>query len=440
MFYYITNNLGILISIYSIFCYETFKHVWLGSSLSTCITNIIRYATSQNILFVKVIQALSTEKSFPEVIRDVLKSNTHSVKYRDDELEPELLNRIRNKYNIQLESDKPFHAGMVSVAYYGKIRLNEGDMVEKKIVIKILRKNIKKRIRDGSENLTFIYRLLKLLFQFSYNPDLMSKLEMIKSVTNTTEYLVSQCDFDKEIIAIRKSSEEMMEYPVCANIVIPVVYNLEEDIIGADFIILEYLDGKFPADIDDVKERQKYLKLYLTYSFVQVFFFSYLHTDLHNGNIICLKDVDTGALKMGIIDFGMNIKVTKEVKKALMFFSEIIYSEVKVEEAKFHKHINIFIQNKVDLSKYTANELRMVDDLLVTLLKDIKNGNLEESKINSRFKEIANILNISLVLNMDFVLILLSLSMTQCCINYLSNYDKTVAADNFKECYLEIME
>ena len=47
--------------------------------------------------------------------------------------------------------------------------------------------------------------------------------------------------------------------------------------------------------------------------------------------------------------------------------------------------------------------------------------------------------NIKLVLNMDFVLVLLSMSMTQCCINYLSNYDTTVTAKYFKECYLEIM-
>jgi predicted unusual protein kinase regulating ubiquinone biosynthesis (AarF/ABC1/UbiB family) len=215
---------------------------------------------------------------------------------------------------------------------------------------------------------------------------------------------------------------------------------LEEDITKTDFIILEYLDGKFPADIADVEERQKYLKLYLIFSFVQTLFFSYHHTDLHNGNIICLKDNETGELKMGIIDFGMNIKMTNEIKKSLLFFSETIYSNVKLEEANYHKHINIFIQNKIDIKIFSIDDLKRIDTLLYTLLKDIQKGILEEAIINATFKEVGNILQINLVLNMDFVLILLSLSMTQCCINYLSNYDTNIAAEKFKECYLEIME
>ena len=431
--YYMLKHVYVIVSLFNLVLYELFNFFINGTSLTNCITNIVHLAIKKNILFVKVIQALSTEHIFPELVIDILKQNTHSVKYDDSELEPELINHIKQKYDIKLETEKPFHAGMVSVAYYGH-------MNDKQVVIKILRKNIKERIRDGSENLTFIYYLLYMLCGWSNNSLLMSKLDMLKSITNTTEYLISQCVFSNEIIAIKKTLEELTTYTVCKNIIIPKVYNLEEDINDTNFIILEYLDGKFPADILDVKEREKYLKLYITFSIVQTLFFSYHHTDLHNGNIICLKDENTGELKMGIIDFGMNLMVSKEIKKSMLIFADIIYSNIPIKQIKIHKYCNYFMKNDIDIKKYTKDELNKIDILLYDLFKNIEKGILEESVINSTFTEVAHILNVKMELNMELILILLSLSMTQCCINYLSNYDKTVASKHFKECYLELIE
>jgi hypothetical protein len=98
------------------------------------------------------------------------------------------------------------------------------------------------------------------------------------------------------------------------------------------------------------------------------------------------------------------------------------------------------MKNDIDIKKYTKDELNKIDILLYDLFKNIEKGILEESVINSTFTEVAHILNVKMELNMELILILLSLSMTQCCINYLSNYDKTVASKHFKECYLELIE
>ena len=79
-----------------------------------------------------------------------------------------------------------------------------------------------------------------------------------------------------------------------------------DDVKNTDFIILEYLEGKFPTEITEPTELTQYLKLLVTFITIQIWFFSYYHTDLHTGNILCIKDND-GNSKLGIIDFGMNI-------------------------------------------------------------------------------------------------------------------------------------
>ena len=431
--FFFINNVVILAKLTAIFWCETIKYICKINTFDKCIDNIIQLSIKQNILFVKVIQALSSEKSLSDTVITVLKKNTHSVGYEQEELNDSLIEMIKNKYAITLYEDKPFHSGMVSVAYKGELRDGQ------KVVIKILRKNIKSRIRQGSENIAFLYYVLSWFSIIIHDIEFKDKLEILKSIINTTEYLVGQCNFDNEIMAINTSILEKNKTDICKNIIIPKVFNNEEDICNTKFIILEFLDGKFPVDIKDIDKREQYLKMFILFSFMQMYYFTYLHSDLHNGNIICMED-EAGNLKLGIIDYGMNIKVTKEIKRALIYFSEQIFSN-SPKLKNLSSHIDSFIINKINMNEISLENIDKTNVLMYELFKSIKSGILNEAVLHKVFGDIAILLNLKqFELNMDFILILLSLSMMQGCINYLSNYDKKISEKIFTEVYLEIME
>jgi len=455
---YLSNNFFILVCI-QYHCFSEFVMYFIGHiDFNTCINNIVNKCIRQNILFVKVFQSMTSGNILPKTIIDIFKKNTHSVVYTDDELNTELLNDVIIKYNIKLFDpyQKPFHSGMVSVAYFGEMSDGDGDGDgKKKVIVKLKRNNIANRIKQGSENVSFIYNLL--CFMFYMNRQIINKLDSVKSITKTTGYLVSQCDFEKEIIAIRTTIDELKQYSICENIIVPSVYNTEEDSVSPEFIILEYLDGKFPTDICDIEERKQYLNLFVKFVSIQTWFFTYFHTDLHNGNIICIKNEDddcccdvecsssepvktTPSYKIGIIDFGMNMNLNPEIKSSLQFFSDTMFTTDDIHDVKLSKHINRFLLEPINISKLDKQDLDCIDKSVLELLILMKKGTLVENDVNTIFEQISKKLNTPLILNMEFVLILLSMSMAQSTSFILANHDIVVLEKTFKNVYFEIME
>jgi len=431
---YLVDNFVILASIQYICFSEMCMYVTGRNKIATCINNVINRCIKKNILFVKIFQSMTSNKYLPTEIVDIFKQNTHSVRYDVSELNIQKLEYISKKYNITLSDpvEKPFHSGMVSVAYLGTMNDNT------KVVIKMKRNQIKQRIESGSANVTFIYNMLYLLSSFI--PKIQSSLDSFKSITKTTDYLISQCDFEKEIMAIRTSTDEMKKYSVCDNIIIPKVYNTtDDDVKNTDFIILEYLEGKFPTEITEPTELTQYLKLLVTFITIQIWFFSYYHTDLHTGNILCIKDND-GNSKLGIIDFGMNINLTNDIKKSLLIFSETIYTNKDINNAKLSKHVNWFLSDPIDLSILNDKEKSEIDSIILNMMIVMQQGRLEEHIIYKGFENISTICNKQLVLNMEFVLILISISMSQSSCFILANNDLKNVEETFEKVYFEIME
>ncbi len=202
--------------------------------ITKTVTKIIAYATQYNILIIKVIQSMAGTDKVSKQVSDIFTQNTTNVYCNENELNPELLDKIIKKYNIQLIQPNPVNAGMIAFVYIGKI----GDQ---KVAIKIKRKNIKQRIQHGCDNLNFIFDILHRVF--SNNQRIKNLLDSIDSVTKTSDYLLSQCNFDTEMKTTITTKIELQNYPVCNNIVIPTIYNTAEDQIKSEYIVQEFLQG-----------------------------------------------------------------------------------------------------------------------------------------------------------------------------------------------------
>ena len=429
-FKYLADNTFILMTLGYIFIYEYTQHIFGITSVKECYTNIINRSIKYNVLIVKIMQALTAKHELHPEIHAVLTENTHNVKYDEEELDQLLLDSICKNYEIRLLDNKPAHSGMISIVYLGE---HDG----KKVVIKMKRNNIANRIKIGSDNVNFIYNLLCTVF--ACNEKMLSQLESLKSITKTQEYLISQCDFGKEIDALITTKQEISTYAICNNVVIPQVYNTENDIEMANFIIMEFLDGRFASDLTDDVEQKTYYKIFAGFMAIHTWFSKYFHTDMHNGNVICMND--NGIPKIGIIDFGMNVKMTKDIQKSLLDFSNIAYT-TGFENAKVHKYINSFLIKPIDISKLSEKQLGIIDKAICYMAQQMQSGDLNEEHINKGYNEMADAITpqFEFVFNMNFILVMLGVSMGNSTVKIMMKNDTESVAQILKELYFEIME
>ena len=415
-------------------CMYQFGLYALGfTKLAQCVDDAINQSIKSNILFVKIIQALTSTTLLPPEVIDIFKRNTHSVAIDEDEIDNVLLSRIQRDYEIR--TIQPFHSGMVSIVYIGE---KDG----RKVVIKLKRKDIAKRIANGSDNINFVYDCLHRLLVFS--PDLQAKLNSMNSITKTAEYLISQCDFENEINALITTAMEIREFPICENIVIPAVYNKPGDIPNAEFIVMEHLSGEFPDRITCDEQRKRYMYLFLAFTMTQGWFTTFYHTDLHNGNVLCMTDA-SGNRRLGVIDFGMNMKLTSDMKESMQRMSQTLCKihlqtgEAVMSDIKARDYVNLVLAEKIDVDTFTDEQQAAIDEAMNTILTALSDGTLAEYHINQTFDVLKNRLGVDLILNMEMVLMLISLSMGNSTLRILANNDETAIRENIRDVMKEFV-
>ena len=422
------SNLLILATIFRIYVYESLVYLFGFTDKTTYIRNLINRVSKCNVLIIKIVQALMGFGLFsPEVVK-VLKQNTHSVYVDDEDVDHLLLERIQKDYNIQLIGNTHFHSGMVAVVYLGQ-------MGDKKIVIKLKRRNIKERICAGCDSIQFIYDFFN---RFSVFSNTIKKIVLsLQSITKTNVFLISQCDFATEIDATLTTKREVNGYPsILQNIVIPNIYNNSSDIQNTNFIIMDYLDGVFSNDLSNANEQIEYFEILFKYFSLSGWLFTYLHTDMHCGNIIYMKDC--GILKVGIIDYGMVVKSTDENKEGLQFLRDMYLNKITQREA--FRGINYIVDNKLDLNIFNDEQQLYIGTIFHDIISKGVNGVLTEYYVISKIDSLSSVLNIDLVFNLDLFLILISSSMLMSSFKVLTNYDNVVLNKTINNIMTEFIE
>ncbi len=421
------RHISTTFSIGAIILYEKIIHSLGYTDTTTYVRNLVNKCSQYNVLCVKITQSMMGFGMFPPEFVEVFKQNTHSVNVNEDEIDIITLNKIKQEYNIELP-EKHFHAGMIAVVYLGT-------MNGKKVIVKLRRNNIAERIRASCEHLFFLYNIIERASVFS--KQLKTILLSLQTITHTSDYLISQCNFDCEIDAMRKSKEEVDNYPqILQNIVIPVVYNKPDDITDTGFIIMEYLDGVFSNDLTDMDERKQYLEDLIKYDVLMGWFFTYFHTDIHCGNVIYMKQ--EGQLKVGLIDFGMVIKTTEYMKDGLRLIGDIHQKRVPYDEC--YRCINHIFKDKIDLGKITDEQKEHANTKIKLLIDATAKNELTEQLFLTLIDEVCEILNKRLIIDLEMFLILISTTMLNSTLKVLAGYDASLIERLFNKVLLDISE
>lgn len=204
---------------------------------------------------------------------------------------------MNNNDELIIENDRvPINSGTVALVF--KARLNNIP-----VVIKILRKNIKHRIKED------IYDLLHFFGNFFIRKiiNCYIKIDFKNFLVNNCDILLKQCDFNNEVANALIFSNNLKNKK---NIVIPRVYKYFTE-ASNEIIVMDYLEGQIAKNVP-VEEFKIHAITLQTFFFESLFMYNIFHGDFHLGNIIIMNDYT-----VGIIDFGIVYIVADHVSNDL---------------------------------------------------------------------------------------------------------------------------
>jgi len=314
---------------------------------------------------------------------------------------------------------------MISLIYTGK-------MNNKKVIIKIKKLKIKEKMTFGFNNIVFLYNLLTMIYHFDF-------IYAFKSIQDSGEYLLSQCDFDQEIDMLRLNAGINSKSSLSSQTIIPICYNKVEDCLkNTNFIIMDFLDGKFSFDNTiNCDDKLIYAKYFMKYVIEQYLISQYVHTDLHPGNVIYMK-IDN-ELKLGIIDFGMVVKLTPTLKSTILKIIDLVFMEESNEINNYIPLINILVNDPLDIKLYDDTILNTMNDYFRGMFALLKKGTMNEYELHLAIDKLTNITNKKNSFTPLFTQIMLSMSMTNSNIYSLLDNNIELFEELFKQTIEEVL-
>lgn len=342
-----------------------------------------------NILCVKIFQALSgnTEEGyFSKVVIDVFTKQTNNTSYVEEDIERNMVDQIAKAYELVLDDPMPGASGMVALVFFARGK-NDG----KRYVLKTKRRNIKDRIRRGHAEFVSIYNVIRRISKVSSK--MRDSVNSLRSLADTRDYILTQCEFDEEINALRCTRREFEPINDC--VVFPMVYNdtsvnLDGGYSHTDYILMEHFDGE---GITDLSANDKELVFSHICKYVGMNTcakgVSYIHADMHPGNIICMERDGTKVL--GVIDFGMNQRMDNDLR-GLAFG---MYAAVAEKVRHPNKHVDVMKRCPMlteprftddFFEKLSDDQYNKMNNLFLDTLIGLSDGEFDENKMHAAMR------------------------------------------------------
>ena len=317
------------------------------------IKNITYGLEEFNIVYVKIFQSLCLDKNLlKDEEKDYLIKYTDTVPYNSDDIDYNYIDKLESEYNIRLDSNSPINSGIVGVVFKG-IHGNDNN---NKVVIKILKNNIKENFHQIFNELEFIGNL------FTYIPFL-KRLNMKKFIDDNKELIKIQTDFMNE------SKNAEIYYNKFKNnetIIVPYVYKEITERYN-NIIVMENIKGLTYNEIKNIDTESKKIigREFLKFGLYSVLHYSAVHCDLHAGNVFfyindenTMKEKNVPKFQIGLIDFGLCCFPDRKIQNYYyMFLYECIY---KNNYTNFRKIISAFIEDKDSIEKMDNTDVEIL--------------------------------------------------------------------------------
>ena len=442
------KKLGFLIKSIAILVVEYIKFLVTRNQMSM-VQNIAQQLAKENIFYVKIFQSLSSNNEFfTDESTEFLTQYTDRAPYTSSEINTSFIKTIESikethpEHAIVLTNLQPIQSGMVSIVYEAMMKN------DKKVIIKVLRKGIREKLKEAMEYMEYSIRFFATVPFFKH-------LNLLDIFMENKETMMEQLDFSHEVENIKDMYEKnkYIDY-----VVVPKVYE-EYTELNNDMIVMDYIDGIKLSDVMD-KDKDVYSYLLAKFGIKCVLFDRLYHGDLHQGNILFIKEKcdnnkdehnetthetthdtnhdtthDTYNHKLGIIDYGIIGRLTKEEQNNYYLFFKNFFHE-NYKDAALH------IVNYLAEPKEKVEALEKEPEKRDALIKEIEIISEKACKEEKRFSihEICGInealSKYGLQLSKSFCKIELSLAISDSVSKHLSY--ETTYMDNFEKAILEM--
>ena len=393
------------------------------------ISNILTNLANTDVLFVKILQAVSYSYDFiNKDIHEKITDFTDNAPYTEEDVDNSVILHVEH-LGFTFCDAYPIKSGMISLIYLIK------DSEDKPYILKMKRYDIEERLEICITNMRLILYFISLVTNIWFNID----------ITNTIDrhllLLKEQVDFKNEI-KNTKSIAENFQY--IDYVKIPIIYDDSES-NNENCIIMEFIQGRHLSQIKE-HEYDVYCDLVAKMGMTSLFIHGESHGDLHPGNILFIhndisnKEEDTPEYQIGLIDFGLTIKISSRMMDT-MTYAALNYRKKHESSTIVHKYLNATLEPENIINDIHPDAKDRILSELESILTNISENNINCSQ--EQFYKSFQILNNNLVCNVsekydikmtdDFVKIQVASSMSNgmamklCKGDYNKQMDKTVA-------------
>jgi hypothetical protein len=368
-------------------------YLWYWRDLALFYRHSLRLLRDNNILFTKIFQSLSDNSriEMSPALRGELRLYNANVSYTEDEIDYAAIDAVEADYGVRVDR-RVVNSGMIALIFHCT---KPGETEENNAVLKLKRRRITEHLREGCASVAFLYR--QAAYWFPQN----IYIRVLRPFIANLDDIIEQCNFDHEIRNTREAKEDFAELE---SIQIPTVYN-RPDAVDNAFILMERIRGThtLPADTPE-EDRIRYFQQFTTFSAYSILSNAMQHTDLHAGNIIFKPD------GLGIIDFGMAIRLSDEAHDVLLSIADIVRGEVpidSVDPCETFRHMFdpvLELNDRPDVPRFRA----ICNEIMTPLIERVE---IDELTITDKLENLSISLNKEIVLNQEFYKIVLAITM-----------------------------
>ena len=316
--YFTTSCMGICAKYYVL--YKCSKKT--TTNYNNIVMRLAGDLADKNIFFTKIFQGISNNannKLMNKELFNYFVNYTDNVKYHENEIDYkgifELINIAKHEGDELVihggGSSEPIKSGVIAIVY--KATLNG-----KQVIIKYRRKNIVEKFDKSMSELELLANITKKL-------PYLCNLNICDIFEENREIMRGQLDFKNEIDNIQVFYDKFKDVK---DVCVPHVYSYFTE-ANPNAIVMDYIEGVRLENVE-AEDRDKYSKILSRFNIKSVFYDSLYHADLHSGNIIFMKEKDSqglnDVLKIGVIDYGIIGKLTREEQNLFFTFFKILIS------------------------------------------------------------------------------------------------------------------
>ena len=397
--YFITSCIGIYAKYYIL--YKCSKKT--TENYNNIIIRLAEELADKNIFFTKIFQGISNNANNKLMNKELFNyfiSYTDNVKYDVNEIDYkglfELINIAKSKGDelVIRNNPEPIKSGVIAIVY--KATLN-GEQV----IVKCRRKNIVEKFEKSMSE-------LELLVNITNKLPYLSNLNICDIFEENRKTMMEQLDFLNEVDNIQVFNSKFKDVK---DICIPRVYSYFTE-SNPNAIVMEYIEGVRLENIE-TEDRDEYSKILSKFNIKSIFYDSIYHADLHSGNVIFMKEpcetnTNTNTnyvLKIGIIDYGIIGKLTREEQNIFFTFFKILVSRNYEKIAKYIvNYLSEPIEKGEKHNKLNENKESLADtnEKLIKDIYDICYNTLNIKKIFFGGEEIYEVNKILKTQNLTF--------------------------------------